>query len=444
MSTLTERWTTLEHHDTQQEFVRRPYRFNVLPCGRRSGKTELCKRKLVDSALDGKSEHGDPRYFAAAPTHAQAKRIYWRDLKALSPRNLVVDISESEMRIEYVTGSEIIVTGMDKPERIEGTPWDGGILDEFANMKPAAWSENVRPALSDRGGWCDLIGVPEGRNHYYDLWQRSQADMTEHGEASTWGGFHWISADILPADEIAEARRDLDPLTFQQEYEGSFVNFEGRAYYPFDIARHTAKLTDRYRPEQPLIFCFDFNVAPGVAAICQEMTLPNGEQGTGYIGEVHIPRNSNTPAVVSRLVQDWGHHDGKFVCYGDATGGSGGTAKVHGSDWDIVKRDLAAAFGGRVSMRVPNANPKERSRVNAVNSRLLSGDDTVRMMVDPTACPNLVRDFEGVRLLAGGSGEIDKKHDDRLTHITDAAGYYIVAEFPVVERKMRQIRAQGV
>ena len=39
---------------------------------------------------------------------------------------------------------------------------------EYGNMKLEAWGANVRPALSDRKGWCDLIGVPEGRNHYYD------------------------------------------------------------------------------------------------------------------------------------------------------------------------------------------------------------------------------------------------------------------------------------
>ena len=61
------------------------------------------------------------------------------------------------------------MVGLDKPERIEGQPWDGGVLDEYANMKAHAWGANVRPALSDRLGWCDLIGVPEGRNHYYDL-----------------------------------------------------------------------------------------------------------------------------------------------------------------------------------------------------------------------------------------------------------------------------------
>ena len=82
-------------------------------------------------------------------------------------------------------------------------------------------------------------------------------------------------------------------------------------------------------------------------------------------------------------------------------------------------------------MRVPSSNPTERSRINAVNTRLETGDSKVHLKIDPSACPNLVRDFEGVSLVEGGSGEIDKKADPKLTHLTDAIGYYVVAEFPV-------------
>lgn len=410
-----------------------PHRFNVVPAGRRSGKTERAKRRLIKRAIRG-SAFDKARYFAAAPTRDQAKRIYWADLKEMTRPLWRGAPSESELTIRLVTGAEIVVLGMDKPERIEGAPWDGGVLDEYANMKAHAWGAHVRPALADRRGWCDLIGVPEGRNHYYDSYNDALAMMLEEGDASEWGAFHWKSADILPAEEIEAAKRDLDPLTFQQEYEASFVNFEGRAYYAFDD-RHKERLSDRYDPDGALHICFDFNVAPGVAAVNQEMRLPNGQQGTGWIGEVYIPRNSNTPSVCRKLVEDWGEHRGPVYCYGDATGGAGGSAKVAGSDWELVKKELRGVFSGGLHMRVPESNPAERARLNAVNTRLMAGDETVRMMVDPSRCPRLVKDFEGVRLLEGGSGEIDKKADPNLTHISDAAGYYVAKDFPLVERK---------
>lgn len=431
MSLLTPRWYKLRPHQGQHELWHCKARFIVLPCGRRSGKSEIAKRKLILSAINPDSGYDDPNYFAAAPTRDQAKRIYWKDLKALLPKQLVVKTSESELMIQLYNGASIYVVGMDKPERIEGLSWNGGILDEYANMKASAWQENVRPALSDRTGWCWLIGVPEGRNHYYDIYQYALSGKS--GEE--WAAFTWKSAEILPPEEIESARATLDELTYQQEYEASFVTFEGRCYYPFLRETHTAKLRHLYNPKAPLIFCFDFNVEPGVAAICQEMKLPNGLEGTAVIGEVYIPRNSNTPAVCRKLIQDWGGHEGAVICYGDATGGSRGSAKVDGSDWDLIRAAFRqSGFGNRIHYEVPPVNPPERARVNAVNSRLKSEAGDIRLMVDSVHAPMVARDFEGVIVLKGGSGEIDKKSTPDLSHISDAVGYYVVRRFPIVKK----------
>ena len=430
---LTPRWYKLRPHAGQHELWHSKARFIVLPCGRRSGKSEIAKRKLVLSALDPYTGYDDPNYFAAAPTRDQAKRIYWKDLKAMLPRALIEKISESELMIQLVNGASIYVVGMDKPERIEGTSWNGGILDEYANMKPKAWTENVRPALSDRNGWCWLIGVPEGRNHYYDTYQYALSE--ESGEE--WAAFTWKSSEILPPAEIESARATLDELTFQQEYEASFVTFEGRCYYPFMRETHCAPLRRLYSPRAMLAFCFDFNVEPGVAVVCQEVELPNGQKGTAVIGEVYIPRNSNTPAVCRKLIADWKDHQGGIVCFGDATGGSRGSAKIAGSDWDLIKAEFRQSpLASRISYDVPSCNPPERARVNAMNSRLKSEAGDIRLMVDPVAAPHVVKDLEGVVLLKGGSGEIDKKATPELTHISDALGYYIQKRFPLIRRTM--------
>jgi hypothetical protein len=401
-------------------------RFNVIPAGRRSGKTERAKRKLVISALEN-SDWDDPRYFAGAPTRDQAKQIWWFDLKALSPPALIKRILEGELIIEYVNGAQICVVGLDKPQRIEGRPWNGGVLDEYADMKAKAWPENVRPALSDRIGWCDLIGVPEGRNHYYDAYEKALADTT--GE---WAAFTWKSAEIIAPEEVESAKRGLDPLVFQQEYEASFVNFTGRAYHCFDRNIHcSTKLA--YDPKLPLIFCFDFNTAPGVCAVCQEvleLPSPGKLPGTAVIGQVYIPQGSNTKFVCNRLIEDWGKHQGLVYCYGDATGGAGGSAKTEGSDWDLIRKCLRPVFQERLRIMVPDANPTEKSRVNAVNLRLLSAANEVKLMIHPDKAKNVVKDFEGVRTVEGGSGEIDKESDAELTHISDALGYYIRSKFP--------------
>jgi hypothetical protein len=372
----------------------------------------------------------------------QSKNIFWSDILALLPRDFIADVSRSELSIKLINGSEIVVLGLDKPARMEGQPWNGGVIDEIANVKEEAWPENIRPVLSDRNGWCDLIGVPEGRGLYYKLVKNAEAELMQFGKDSEWGVFHWKSADILPAKEIESAKRSLDAATFRQEYEAAFELHEGQIYYTFDSTTHCAKLRHLYDPKQPLIIGLDFNVAPGVASIMQEMQLPNGMFGTGAIGEVYIDRGSNTPAVCRKIAADWGEHSGRVLFYGDATGGSSGTAKVAGSDWELVAKELRPVFQNRLEFHVPSHNPLERSRVNAVNTRFKSADGAIRAMVDPFTCPHLVEDFEGVRALKGGSGEIDKKIDPKLSHLSDSWGYYVSKEYPVSDGRMRRGRTR--
>jgi hypothetical protein len=426
---LTPRWTPLIPHPEQMRLIQSKARFKVVPAGRRSGKTERAKRNLIMQALRESMEGkwGDYRYFAAAPTRDQARAIWWQDLKAMIPKHLLGGpVRESDLTIRLVTGAEIVVVGLDRPQRIEGRSWNGGVIDEIANVKNGAWGENIRPALADRKGWCWLIGVPEGRGEYHSMYNYAIS-----GEDPDWAGFHWVSADILDPVEIESARRTLDPLVFQQEMEASFITFQGRCYYPFQQSTHCAPLA--YDPRLPLIFCFDFNASPGCSAVAQEQLLPNGQSGTAIVGEVHIPRHSTTPAVCRKLLEMFGDHKGIVLCYGDATGGAQGSARVQGSDWQLVRAELSPAFGRNLNFRVPQSNSRERVRVNAVNSRLKAADGTIRLMVDPQKAPSVVRDFEGVRLLEGGSGEIDKKADPHLSHLSDSIGYYIAKEFPLTD-----------
>jgi len=414
---LPERWTPMCLHPKQRAFYKSTARFNVVPAGRRSGKTELAKRRLIERAMSP-TQYADARYLAGAPTHLQAKRIFWKDLKRFTPPEMLDGKpSESELVIRLINGAEIMVAGLDVPERIEGQPINGGVLDEYGNMRPETWPEHLRPMLSERNGWMDFIGAPEGRNHYYELAQLVSG-------RDNWALFHWTTADILhlylgreqAEEELADAADTLDELTYDQEYNASFVTYSGLAYYCF-AEENKRRLA--YDDEADLLLMFDFNVEPGVCAAGHTY-----EFGDGVFGEVYVPRNSNTEIICHRVLKNWGKHKGRVRCYGDQTGGARGTAKVRGSDWDLIRDHLRPAFGDRLSINVPRSNPSERARVNSLNSRLKSSTGVRRFFVDPVNAPMTVKDLEGVMLIKGGSGEIDKKHDKKLTHLTDGVGYF--------------------
>jgi hypothetical protein len=431
------RWYPLRRHDGQRALWESPARFRIGACGRRSGKSELAKRKGVSKAL-AIQKFPDSHVVFAAPTYTQAKRIYWQDIKRLIPRHALAGgstraISESELTIRLVSGAEIIVAGLDKPERIEGIPIDWICVDEVANCGPSVWPEHIRPALSERGGEAWLIGVPEGRNHYYRLAEQAQEQQKDHPDL--WSFHCWPSSDILPPQEIEIAKAELDERTYKQEYEASFETASGRVYYPFDRAIH-ARHPIPYNPELPLLIGMDFNVSPGTAVICQE--IPPGVvcdphvsyPCTGVIDEVWIPDNSNTRRVCDYIIQSYGDHPGIVTCFGDASGGARGTAKVQGSDWDLVRAFLEPTFGSRLKFRVPRKNPAEKVKVNTLNSRLLSADGTVHLLLARSMCPRLMLDFEGV--VYTPDGDIDKDADKWLTHLVDGLAYMLCETHPLV------------
>jgi hypothetical protein len=431
----------LNYHRKQAAYYLSDARFNIVPAGRRSGKTAIAKRRLRKKALMHQGDWGW-RYIAAAPTHAQAKRIYWNDFLRLFPEEIRHETSKSELTITLLNGAVIQVLGMDEPARVEGSPVGHLLCDEYGNMKPEAWSENLRPTLTDTQGSADFIGAPEGRNHYYDMWLDA-LDMKGSSDGE-WSAHTWTTEEVLAlylgeeiaAKEIKSAKASMDRMTYAQEYLAEFISFSGLAYYEWDRMKH-ARERLYYDPTQPLAVCFDFNREPGIAIYAQEQQYEGSNalvsnRFTAVVGEAYISKGSNTPAVCRQIIKDWRDKlKGDMLIYGDSTGGIKTTQSTQGSDWDLVIAELRPVFGDRLRMRV-EPNPRERVRVNSMNSRLRSADGRIHMLVDPMRAPHLVRDFEGTLVKDDGSGEIDKDKDGRRwSHMTDALGYYIHTKYPV-------------
>ena len=144
------RWYPLRPHVEQRRLWESTARFRVVPAGRRAGKSEISRRYGMALSI-GPQRWPDARYVFAAPTYQQARRIFWSDIKRMVPRwalagqNPRTAIRETDLSIQLGNGAELCVTGLDVPERIEGSPLDWICVDEIANCHPEAWVERVRP-----------------------------------------------------------------------------------------------------------------------------------------------------------------------------------------------------------------------------------------------------------------------------------------------------------
>lgn len=217
---------------------------------------------LVDAAL--RCDKPNARFAYIAPHYNQAKDVAWTYLKQYTAPLPYVTINESELRIDLpANGARLRLYGADNYDRMRGVYFDGVILDEYADMDPRAWSEVIRPALSDRKGWACFIGTPKGKNAFQDIWKAAEQDgdwFTMMLRASETG--------LVDAAELADARKMMTPEQYEQEYECSFEAAIVGAYYGRDMAQ--AEKDGRIRsvpwePSEPVYTAWDLGLDDATA-----------------------------------------------------------------------------------------------------------------------------------------------------------------------------------
>lgn len=201
-------------------------RFNVRVCHRRFGKTVLCVNELIRDLAECRLER--PRAAYIAPLYRQAKQIAWDYAKHYTAGIPGRKTFESELRIDLPGEARLQLFGADNPDALRGIYLDSVVLDEHAQMPPSLWDDVIRPLLSDRKGRATFIGTPKGRNKFFKLYRYAAAGDDPEWSASLYRA---SETDILPADELESARRQMPPNVYEQEFECSFEAAIAGAYY---------------------------------------------------------------------------------------------------------------------------------------------------------------------------------------------------------------------
>jgi hypothetical protein len=388
---LTPRWTTLKPHPIQALYFWHPARFKINPSGRRSGKTELAKRKAVTRLIKPNKLGGPRRILMAAPTFDQAKSIFWDDLKALIPEHWKAKTNESTLTIYTKWGALIRVMGFDRPQRMEGTPWDDVFIDEIADCKPKCFEMNVRPALSTLGreGSCDLLGVPDevGPNQieYEKLWEMGL--LWPHNPLDICS-FHWSSAEIIDPAEVAVARATMDEFAFRQEYGGQFLRSGGKAVPLFDVSTHVDH-KDHYTEYcrwLPLDWSLDFGTNPAASIIGQAY------RGQVWIMDEIVIRDSSTEVAGQEFLErvgKRGYASHSFRVFGDAAGRSP-HSNVGTTDYEILEKVLK---GYRVEWLNLRVAPLVKDTLNGVRAKVCTVDGEIHLHIHPR-CKHLIDDLK--------------------------------------------------
>lgn len=428
------RWYPLIDHPEQLRLIKavdNGVRFPIVPAGRRSGKTERAKRFISKQALF----YGGEKYFAAAPTYNQAKKIWWDDLKALTLSAVhVKKPSESNLIIYMPNGTEIHVLGLDQPQRIEGIEWTGGVIDEIADVKAEALEANIMPALNTVNptrpyyrAWCWFIGVPDGLNHYYDMAEYARINgVRGNGSDPNYELFHWTSEEILPADVIEAAKRTMSKKQYNQEYRASFETAGGRIYEDYSPRNYTDV---DLLPHEALHWMHDQNYTPlsSAIAVMREIVIGNRKVQCPFIISEIVLESAVSAQSAEEFVERYRDHKNKTVfIYGDPAGRAG-EKHGHKSDYTAIE-DVLRRENWKFERRVKPAHPAIKDRQNAVRARICNARDEVSLFVNPRLAPWSHKGLATVQLKEGSSFQEDDKN--KYQHITTAIGYFVDYHWP--------------
>ena len=382
-------------------------RFRVLVSGRRFGKTYLCITEMMKYATKVKQN-----IWYVAPTFKMAREIVWSKLKEILHNfNWIDTINESNLTITIKkTGSKISLKGCENYDGLRGSGLNFLILDEFADIDEKAWTEVLRASVADTQGDVLMCGSPKGYGNWaYRMYLKGK-------EESEWDSFQFTTLEggMVSAEEIEQAKQDIDIRTFRQEFEGTFENYAGAVYYNFHPVDNVKKKEIDW--SKPLHIGLDFNVDPMSASVSQI-----DKDIVHFVDEIVI-YSSNTDEMVEEIRDRYGSKTKIFV-YPDPACRQRKTSAGGKTDLTILQN---AGFNVKCKLR----HSPVRDRINAVNSRLKSADGNRYIYVNPT-CKTIIKGLQ--RQIYKENTNIPDKAEG-FDHMNDSIGYLIEIVKPLISQ----------
>lgn len=310
MPDTLDKWAVLDQigwdpHSGQLAVAESTARNRVVSAGRRFGKSDIGGHELVPEALFTASVANDLKlagkrreFWIVGPEYSDSEkefRVLWNELTKLDvpfdrPGTYNDPIS-GNMHISLWNGAfQVHGKSAKYPTSLVGEGLSGVILAEAAKLKEKVWTKYIRPTLADFHGWSLMTSTPEGKNWFYDYWQRGQ--NPNETEWDSWRMPSWLNPYVYrtptltrdvklmfefkklsafknmtmkeiflehnaKADgtlghykepfqvdpEILSLMDDLTPEAFNQEIGADFTEFVGRVFKDFDEEVHVRPLT---------------------------------------------------------------------------------------------------------------------------------------------------------------------------------------------------------
>lgn len=230
---------------------------------RRTGKTFIANAMAFLKAMEPNTN-----VLIVSPNYSLTNISWNEQVRLISKHGIEVKSkNKTDREIHLENGSMIKFGSAAQADSLVGRSYNLIIFDEAAIEDAGRDSYNIqlRPTLDKPGSKIVFISTPRGTaNYFYEFYNRGFS-----AEFPTWVSVHSTYRDNprMLARDVEEARRGMGKMEFEQEYEASFVSFEGQIYSSFDTDKHVIKgLSDAvFKRMQENRFLFDtiLGIDPG-------------------------------------------------------------------------------------------------------------------------------------------------------------------------------------
>ena len=257
-----------------------------------------------------------------------------------------------------------------------------------------------------------MTGTPEELNWGYDV-------ATDGGNRYDIGV---VFASTRDNPHLMDGYVDILESAYDEQHraayiDGQFVNLKvGRVYKDFNrsMVKERKDVVGDNLKDLPIECGMDFNVD---AMSCE--IYRRGPTWIHFFDEIRL-KNANTYDMAKALHAEYPG----ITIYPDASGSARKTSAVK-SDHAILKGGTSD-MPWRFKIVAPRSNPPVKDRVNAFNKLMREGNCSFWNV------PELITDLERCTWRLG---DIDKRDSER-SHASDAGGYPVAYNFPIISRKV--------
>jgi len=299
----------------QKRFHLAPERYKLLVIHRRAGKSYGTIAEQYQTLLS--CNHWRPQGFYIANNYASAERIAWEYAKDFSSPIPGVRTNEKNLRVRVPLGNDPLVPtrvnsasytllGAENYDAARGIYIDSAALDEHAYGDEEVWDKVLYPALQDRGGKGIVMSTPNGKNHFYDMYQRALKSKNWYVDVQTV-----YDTGVFTLEQIEEMKLEMTPEAFEQEMMCSFdAQVKGSYYKDYLIkAREDNRMRKNlFDPELDVHVSFDLGMSDSTSLWFFQIS-PGGEtrfvdyyEDSGKGLEFYVKYMREKPYVIGEVI----------------------------------------------------------------------------------------------------------------------------------------------